>query len=274
MSTSPTNGDYTSIILEHYRKEAEIHGADASSTMRDEITRGREIAAVLRLVEHLRAGGSATGKLLDVGCGNGYLLGVLRGKYPTLDITGLEYTPEMVAVARERAVPACPIVQGDVRSLPFPDASFDVVVTERCIINVMDREQQATSLREVGRVLRPGGHFICIEAFADGLEQLNAAREELGLPPNVQPHHNIWFDKKWFLETIEPQFGVVDLAATRDPSLPPPNFLSSHYFISRVLYPSVTKREILYNTHFVKFFASLPPTGNYSPIQVYLLKRR
>ena len=44
--------------------------------------------------------------------------------------------------------------------------------------------------------------------------------------------------------------------------------------MSRAVYPSVTKREVLYNTHFVKFFSVLPPMGNYSPIQVYLLKRR
>ena len=273
MAATAGKDDYTSIILEHYRKEAEIHGADASSTMRDEITRGREIAGVLRLIEHLGVHGNASARLLDVGCGNGYLLGVLRGKYPKMLLTGLEYTPEMVGVATERAVADCPIVQGDVRKLPFEDRSWDVVVTERCIINIMDPDQQGQALREVARVLKPGGHFICIEAFTDGLAQLNAAREELGLPPNVQPHHNIWFDKKWFLDTIAPHFSVVDLASTRDPSLPLPNFLSSHYFISRVLYPSVTKREVLYNTHLVKFFSFLPPMGNYSPIQMYLLRK-
>jgi SAM-dependent methyltransferase len=180
----------------------------------------------------------------------------------------------MLEVARSRNVPNCPIAQGDVRALPFDDASWDIAVTERCIINVMNVDEQAQSLAQVARVLRPGGHFVCIEAFTDGLEQLNAARGELGLQPNVQPHHNIWFDKQWFLKTAAPFFEVVDLAAENDPSLPPPNFLSSHYFMSRVVYPSATKREVLYNTHFVKFFSVLPPMGNYAPIQLYLLKRR
>jgi hypothetical protein len=40
------------------------------------------------------------------------------------------------------------------------------------------------------------------------------------------------------------------------------------------LYPSVTKREVLYNTHLVKFFSFLPPMGNYAAIQFWLLRKR
>lgn len=261
-------------ILRHYRKQAEIHGADASSTMADQITRGREVAGVQRILEHLTQGGHPVSRLLDIGCGNGYLLSVLRGQFPDMEMSGLEYTPEMVDLARNRGVANCPIVHGDVRSLSFDDASWDVVVTERCIINVMDRDGQAMSLAEIARVLRPGGHFLCIEAFTDGLAELNAAQAELGVKQNVQPHHNMWFDKDWFLDTVEPFFDVVDLATAQDPSLPSPNFLSSHYFMSRVVYPSITKRDVVYNTHFVKFFSFLPPLGNYSPVQLYLLLRR
>lgn len=266
--------NYSDLILEHYRKEAELHGKDASSTMRDATTRGREVAGVLRVLEWLKAEGHPTQNLVDIGCGNGYLLEVIRERDPKIELTGLEYTPDMVEIAAGRNVPRCPILQGDVRALPFGDRSWDLAVTERCIINVMDRADQERSLREVGRVLRPGGHFLCIEAFTDGLSQLNEARDELGLPPNEMPYHNIWFDKDWFLGVIADQFEVVDLAKERDPSLPTPNFLSSHYFISRALYPAVTKREVLYNTHLVRFFGFLPPMGNYAPIQFWLLRRK
>lgn len=268
------NAGYSDVILEHYRKEAEEHGKDASSTMRDEITRGREIAGVLRVLEFLKSPGAPITNLLDIGCGNAYLLEVLRKNHPSIALTGLEYTPEMVQLARDRGVAQCAIEQGDVRALPFGDHGFDVVITERCIINVMDRAHQADSLRQVARVLRPGGHYLCIEAFTDGLSELNHARDELGLAPNEMPYHNLWFDKPWFLETIAPDFEVVDLSRHRDPSLPGPNFLSSHYFVSRVLYPAVTNRPIIYNTHLVKFFSFLPPMGNYAPIQFYLLQKK
>src|SRR5262249_32734019 len=139
---------YSDVILGHYRKEAEEHGKDASSTMRDEITRGREIASIVRVLEFLIARGAPVGSVLDVGCGNAYLLEVLRRSHPTLALTGLEYTPEMVELGRGRSVERCAIEQGDVRALPFADGAFDVVITERCIINVMDRAHQADSLRE------------------------------------------------------------------------------------------------------------------------------
>jgi SAM-dependent methyltransferase len=276
--SKPSAAPYTRVILDHYGKEAREYGTDASSTMRDEITRGSEIAAVLRSLDWLEKQQKNVASILDVGCGNGYLLEVLRKNRPTAELTGLEYTPDMVALARARNIERCALVQGDVRELPFDAGTFDVVVTERCIINVMDVEHQARSLREVGRVLKPGGHFACIEAFQDSLDELNEARGELGLPPNVVPHHNVWFGKKWFADTIAADFDVVDLGAEGDPSLPTPDFLSSHYFMSRVVYPAITKREVLYNTHFVKFFAAqfarLPPVGSYSPIQFHLLRKR
>ncbi|MBA3511191.1 class I SAM-dependent methyltransferase [Sphingomonas sp.] len=273
MSSAPKSS-YRDLILEHYRKEAEKHGQDASSTMRDEITRGREVTAVLRVVDWLSAREKKLANLVDIGCGNGYLLEVLRERHPQLELTGLEYTPELVEIARERNVERCPVVEGDVRDLPFDDDSFDAVVTERCIINIMDQEDQARSLREVGRILRSGGYYLCIEAFTDGLQQLNQARAELGLLPNEQPYHNIWFDKEWFLQTIAEQFDIVDLDSEDDRSLPVPNFLSSHYFVSRAVYPAVTQAEIVYNSHFVKFLSFLPPIGNYAPIQFWLLQKR
>jgi SAM-dependent methyltransferase len=269
-----TESAYTSLILKHYREEAELYKGDASSTMRDETTRGREIAGIVRTLDWLGETGNRFGNLLDIGCGNGYLLEVLRSKFRDLDIEGLEYTPELAQIARDRGVANCPITEGDVRELPYEDASFDVVVTERCIINVMDTDDQAKSFHEVGRILRPGGHFICIEAFVDGLEQLNEARTELGLEENKMAYHNLWFDRDWFLDTISDQFEVVDPAALGAEDVPSPNFLSSHYFISRVLYPAVTKKDILYNTHLVKFFGFLPPIGNYCPIQFWILKRK
>ena len=242
--------------------------------MRDDVVRNREIEAIRRLLDHVTQSHPAARAVVDIGCGNGYLLESLHETHASLDLSGLEYTPEMVEIAKARGIAGVTITQGDVRSLPFPRESFDVAITERCIINIMDRDDQARSILEVARVLRPGGHFICIEAFTDGLGELNAARAEMGLAPNEQPHHNLWFDKQWFLDTISTDYTVVDLAGEGDQTLPSPNFLSSHYFISRVLYPCVTQREVLYNTHFVKFFRFLPPMGNYAPVQVYLLRKR
>lgn len=269
-----TNGsnDYVQHVLTHYKDEAKQHGTSAASTMWDETTRSRELDAIVRLVRHV--GGANTGalKLLEVGAGNGVLLDHLSRVEPALRPIGLEFSPEMFALAQGRNLPGATVLQGDVRSMPFETACMDVVVSERCVINLMDRAHQRQAFAEIARVLRPGGHYICVEAFTDGHENLNRARAELGLAAIPQAHHNLWLEPSFFRAAIEAFFQLVELQDS--PELPSSNFLSSHYFVSRVLYPAITKSDVRYNTSFVQFFGFLPPSGNFSPIQVFLLRRR
>lgn len=258
------------IVLDHYRSQAAEHKLEPSSTMADLTTRELEIDAIVACVTSARRfGGSA--RLLEVGCGNGLLLSKLRERFPSIGLTGLDYSPDMLALAAGRELDDCDLRQGDVRTLPFPSAAFDVIVSERCLINILDEEGQREGLEELHRVLRPGGYLVFIEAFTDGLDNLNQAREELGLTPNRVPHHNRWFDKERFLEWLPGRFEVV---SSTEPELgvPSRNFLSSHYFISRVLYPAVTRNPVLYNSEFVRFFRFLPPHGDYSPIQLFFLR--
>ena len=262
------------VILEHYRKEAEERGLDPASTMFDQTTRNLEADAVLRCIEHALGGRDGTARLLEVGCGNGYQLQQTRARFPSVGLTGIDYTPEMVELAAKRGVVGCEVRQEDVQRLTFPSSSFNIAVSQRCIINVRSASGQGQALRELHRVLQPGGYLILIECFIDGWANLNRARAELGLAEIPIPPTNVWFEPDRFLSTIDGLFDVVSPADLAASGLPARNFLSTHYFISRVLYPSVTKREILYNTEFVKFFRFLPPQGDYSPIQLYLLRKR
>ena len=257
------------ITADHYREQARLFGEDAASTMQDLTTRQREMEGIFQTLDWLGAHKEAPRAIVDIGCGNGLLLSLLRQGHLDIELTGLEYSPELRAIARGRDIADCEIVDGDVRALPFADSRFDVAITERCIINILDRDEQEASLREMARIVRPGGYYICIEAFTDGLAQLNEAREQMGLPHNVMPHFNRWFDPGWFRAVIEGSFDIV-----ADPALPPTNFLSSHYFVSRVLYPASTTAPIVYNSHFARFFDFLEPIGNYSPIQFWLLRRK
>lgn len=260
------------VVRRHYREQAEAHDLAPTSTMADQTTRQLEIDAVLSCIGHVLASSPEALEVLEVGCGNGHLLGVLRSTYPQLILTGLDFSEEMVKLAASRNLDRCTTMVGDVRRLPWTDERFDVVVAERCIINLLEEADQDTALMELHRVLRPAGHLVLIEAYTDGLENLNRARDELGLAPTEVPFHNRWFDKAHVMEVLEPRFELV--VAGHGVAVPPTNFLSSHYFISRVLYPAVTRREVLYNTEFVQFFRLLPPYGAYSPIQLLFLRRR
>jgi SAM-dependent methyltransferase len=263
--------DHDELILEHYRKQAEAHQLAPVSTMADETTRDLEISAILSCVRYAVGALEAVSSLLEVGCGNGYLLETIRREHPGLALSGGDYSPDMLALAASRGIANCDVRQEDVRKLSFDSGAFDVVVTERCLINVLDPEAQAVGVAELFRVLKPGGFAVLIEAFTDGLDNLNRARAELGLAHNEAPYHNLWFEKERFLSLLEGRFR--DVTGRDESNLPPRNFLSSHYFVSRVLYPSVTQREILYNTEFVKFFRFLAPQGEYSPIQLFFLQK-
>jgi ubiquinone/menaquinone biosynthesis C-methylase UbiE len=256
------------LIMARYESEAREHGHDPSSTMLDETTRNLESRAILTCVEYATRSLGRNMSLLEVGCGNGYMLQAIRDRFSEIRLNGVDLTPQMVELAEARRIANCELRKDDVRNLGFPAAAFDVVLSERCLINLLDPSEQEGALAELRRVLAENGYLIVIEAFTDGLENLNRARTELGLAENVPPTFNRWLDETRFRKWLEDRFAI-----ETDPALPPENFLSTHYFVSRVVYPAITKREVLYNTEFVKFFRFLPAQGDYAPIRLYLLRR-
>jgi len=259
---------YEETVTKHYEQVAEQHGLSETSTMEDTTTRRKEIEAITTVLDKLVQQSS---RLLEIGCGNGVLLDVLRTRYPTLKLAGRDFSQPMVELAQSRGIANCDVAHGDVRSLDFEDETFDLVVGERVVINLMDRAHQWEALAEIARVLRPGGYYLCIEAFKDGLNCLNEARDELGLEPNTEAYHNLWFEEPGFRQEVAKHFEMIDTQSFADV---PQHFLSSYYFISRVVYPAVTRTDLKYNTHFVRFFADQPPRGTYAPIQLFLLHKR
>jgi ubiquinone/menaquinone biosynthesis C-methylase UbiE len=92
--------------------------------------------------------------ILDCGCGTGYNLGLLRqyGRAAGIDITWTG-----LAFARARGDRA--VAQASAAVLPFGDESFDVVTSFDVIYGLQDDDERA-ALREMFRVLRPGGHLV------------------------------------------------------------------------------------------------------------------
>lgn len=100
------------------------------------------------------------GRLLEVPVGTGILTMPLYQTLSDADVTCLDYSPDMMAQAREKAermgLKNVEFRQGDVGALPFEDASFDAVLSLNGFHAFPDKE---AAYREVFRVLKPGGMF-------------------------------------------------------------------------------------------------------------------
>lgn len=93
-----------------------------------------------------------TATLLDVGCGTGYYSEVLEVLKPGwADYTGLDYNVGMLELAAEY-YPGLALRHGNIYDLPFPDQSFDVVLSGACITHVKDWKRAVDELRRVARV--------------------------------------------------------------------------------------------------------------------------
>ena len=104
-----------------------------------------------------RAGIEAGMEVLDVACGSGNA--AIPAARLEARVTGLDFAPELLAVARRRAAEAgveVEWVEGDAQELPFEDASFDRVISALGHMFAPDHERTAAEMK---RVTRPGGRM-------------------------------------------------------------------------------------------------------------------
>lgn len=127
------------------------------------MTLGRDRAWRRHTVQQLEFGSEGSQIVLDVATGTGDLaLEVLR-QHPDAQVVGIDFTPEMLALAQEKAGPAVSgltWVVADAMRLPFASASFDGVVTGFALRNVTDIP---TAFAEMARVTQPGGRVASLE---------------------------------------------------------------------------------------------------------------
>ena len=107
-------------------------------------------------------------RVLDIGCGTGTLLVLLKRLVPTVEAVGLDPDPKALARARrkgDRASLSMQLDQGFSDELPYPSSGFDRVFSSFMLHHLEDSEKTAT-LREVGRVLKPRATFHLLDFSA------------------------------------------------------------------------------------------------------------
>jgi SAM-dependent methyltransferase len=108
-----------------------------------------------------------TSTVLDVGCGNGRYLELLRQRGHTGPLIGLDYSPGMALVARAFA----PTAVGDAQALPVRDGAVDIAICAHMLYHVPDLPRAVGELR---RVLRPGGSAVVVTNGPDNTAESTA----------------------------------------------------------------------------------------------------
>lgn len=154
----------------------------------------------------------AGAQVLDVATGTGLVASELAGRGAR--VVGLDQSEEMLAVARVRLGDRVTFVKGEAERLPFADAAFDALTFTYLLRYVDD---PAGTMRELARVVRPGGRIAMVEFGVPGAAPLRAlwrVHTRIALPLLGRLVSRAWFEVGRFLGPNIEEFHA------REPDLP------------------------------------------------------
>ena len=238
--------------------------SSGGGTMKDWRIRDLEVGA---FENHI----SSEDRVLDVGCGNGFATVQLASR-TGCTITGLDYSTGMIDNARvllsehySKLSASVDYVVGDV--LELDDAfrhNYEVVITERCLINLADWASQKQGIKSIADILTPGGLFLMLEGSLQGLENLNQVRRTMGLTDIKSPWHNQFFNEQQLFEYSANYFYLEGVD----------NFSSMYMLISRALHPKLVEPDSpTYEAKINDIALQMPNMGEFGYLKLYVFKK-
>ncbi len=174
--------------------------------------------------------------VLDVGCGLGYAVVQYASRH-AVKAHGIDYSEKMIDGAGQLLAQTGPALEGTVAfqhasvvELPFPDGTFDVVTSSRCLMALLDWELQKRALVDIHRVLKPGGLLVLMEGTFEGLDRLNDMRGRFGLDAIAADGR----DRLYTLKFREPELLAFTQPLYR---LEHTQRFGMYYFLTRVVQP-------------------------------------
>jgi len=144
-------------------------------------------------------------RILDAACGAGAF--ALRAVRAGAEVTGIDIAPSLIEQARSRAAAQGLDIrfdEGDVEALPYPDGSFDTVVSQ---FGVMFAPRPPVVAAEIARVLKPGGRIILFSwTPSSWVGQLFRTISRYAPPPPIAPNPLTWGDEPTASERLAPGF--------------------------------------------------------------------
>ena len=208
--------------------------------------------------------------VLDVGCGNGITAIAVAQKFE-VRFTALDYADEMVRYARAQAAQAelkgsLAFSTGDVRQLPGHLGLFDVIISERVLINLNSWEEQQKAITDIAAHLKQRGTYVMCENSIEGLDSINALRVAADLPPIAPPWHNCYLSQAKLAEFNPAGLRLVDVR----------HIASTYALLSRVVNAWLAKQEGCepsYDAPANTLALKLPAIGDFGQTKIWVWRK-
>ncbi|MDO9414071.1 MAG: class I SAM-dependent methyltransferase [Pseudolabrys sp.] len=204
----------------HWNSRAISESDGAKVNIADTVQRDLELQYIFN---HL----SPSMRLLEVGCGNGYVTDQLRARVAHVD--AFDYAENMVSRGKE--------VYGETNNRFFVDSvldpknargPYDAALCVRVLINLRDLSEQIRSIRNIHNLLKPGGVLILIEGYKEGFAAISDFRQKIGIEPLKPAAINYYSGLSELMPTIQELFAVADTFHT-----------GLFDFLTRIILPAV-----------------------------------
>lgn len=247
--------------IQQYWESRAALGQEAGS--QDVIAKALETEAIAKYVQDGM-------HILEVGCGNG-MTAIELAKRFQVEILGLDYAEKMVQAAtsfleREKVCGKISFMVGDVGKLSDSGKRYDLIYTERVLINLKNWEAQRKAIADITDRLRPGGVYVMCENSMDGLEKINDLRSLVGLPAITPPWHNIYFRDDDLRELKIPGIELEKVDC----------YSATYYFLSRVVNAWLAQeegKEPSYDAAVNRLALKLPASGETAQGRIWLWRK-
>lgn len=193
---------------EYWKNRASSTNSAIFATSNNQTIKKLEVSAILQSIKHLNLG---TGNILEVGCGQGINLYLIKESLPTSCLFGFDYVKEMILEgAKIIQDSSINLSVGDIRdpgSWPNMCEFFDIIFSVRSLINLASAEEQLNAIGAMVNKLANNGAVILVENFKELRDNQNSLRELAGLPKRPTPEFNEFLT----LEVIEQACNKYDL---------------------------------------------------------------
>lgn len=209
-------------------------------------------------------------RVLDAGCGNG-ITAIELARRHQINLLGIDIAEKMMVAAsamaaNKRLKGSVAFQRGDVRSLSGLRGKFDLIYTERVLINLPDWPSQLQAIKNIIELLRENGLYLMCESSQDGLDGINSLRKQLGLEVINPPWHNRYLRDHEITQAMIPGGRLVEINY----------FTSTYYFLSRIVNAWLAAQEGKdpdYNAPVNQLALHLPPKGKFGQVRIWVWRK-